>query len=247
MEDPFVPYYQAKIGRLLEEEAVIEEKKAEIELTMLHFEQRVLQRVGKLLCEKLEWHKKVAEIKAEHHETPDNIRAAEKANSEYFDAKKNLQLEEEASRVQLDASEETELRELYLETIKKVHPDKFQSNAERQAIAHKIAAELTMAYRSKNLERVRSIRDTVERDLVYVEIGTVTEREHLEEIYYDTKTRVENLVNKIRNLKSSQVWNLVKEYWPNNMEEYFAQLEPALEEALYDLKSEYQTLIQTVP
>lgn len=240
--DPFVLLYQEKIARLLLQEEELQEKKAELELTLINFDQRVLSRLGPLLLEKLEWQKKVAELRSIVKETADSIDQARMAQQAYYEAKNNFRLEQDALAVELTTQEEIELKSLYKETIKKVHPDRFFHDSEQKDKAQAIAAELNAAYRRKDLERVRAIHETVERGQLYLDIRELNDREELDRIYNNTKTKCEEVVEQIRKIKSSQVYAAIKQFWPDHMEAYLNELEQMLRKEITTLKKEVEKM-----
>jgi hypothetical protein len=156
---------EEELARKREELALLRAELAERELFLTNlraelaaFEGRYLRQVGKLYAELDEWNAKIAERLAKEEGTEESRSAAAQART---------QADESDSAVHGEAAEaqefipSAELKALYREVAKRVHPDLATDEADRQR-RDQFMAEANAAYQRGDAEALRRILEEYE-------------------------------------------------------------------------------------
>jgi len=156
---------EEELARKREELALLQATLAERELFLTNlqaelsaFEGRYLRQVGTLYAELDEWNAKIAESLADEEGTEESRSAAAQART---------QAEESDSAVHGDAAKvqeflpSAELKALYREVAKRVHPDLATDETDRHRRDH-LMAEANVAYQRGDADGLRRILDEYE-------------------------------------------------------------------------------------
>jgi hypothetical protein len=206
-------FEEEELAQKREELALLQPELAERELFLRNlraelsaFEGQYLRQVGRLYAELDEWNAKIAEQLAEEEGTEGSRSAAAQART---------QAEESGSAVHGEAAKarafipSAELRALYREVAKRVHPDLATDEADRQKREH-LMAEANAAYQRGDADALRRILEEYESspesvrgagiaaDLLWVirQIGQV--RSRLSQIELEIATLIDSDTAKLR-------------------------------------------------
>ena len=151
---------EEELRRKREELALLQARLAERELFLTNlraelsaFEGQYLRQVGTLYAELDEWNAKIAGRLAEEEGTDESRTAAARARRQA--AESDSAVHGEAAKVQLFIPS-AELRALYREVAKRVHPDLATDEADRQKREH-LMAEANAAYQRGDADALRRI------------------------------------------------------------------------------------------
>lgn len=204
---------EEELAKKREELALLQSDLADRELyltnlrsELLAFEGRYLRQVGVLYAELDEWNAKIAEVVAEDERTQEARSAATQARN---------QAAESHSAVQSNAAEASdftpsaELKSVYREVAKQVHPDLATDDADRRNRT-RFMAEANRAYEQGDLNEMRKILEEFEScpesvkgegvaaDLVRVIRQIKQIRTRLAQIELEIATLIESDIAKLR-------------------------------------------------
>ncbi len=157
---------------------------------------------------------------------------------------------EEAEETRLDEESEQELKQLYRELAKKYHPDR-STDKKQSEDYHKIMAEINEAYKAKDIEKLRSFAEKVERE---EKIAKETLEEKLDRLKHDDEVLsgiIAKLEGELRSLKLGETYKLMekvqlaKERGDNLLQQLAAKLKSQIAESqvrLDTLIAEYKEL-----
>jgi len=165
-----IPMSTEIVRRLTPEEEELEKKRAELVqfenalaerelyLTNLRaeisvFQSRYLGRVGVLYAELDEWNAKIAELKAKTEGTPEARDAASKARSQAEESSSAVGAEDITP---MEFNPSPELKSLYREVAKRVHPDLAVDQADRDK-RERLMAEANLAYQRGDADTLKRI------------------------------------------------------------------------------------------
>ena len=159
---PLLTPEDQELARKLEEQAVLEAELAERELRAANlrgelgaFERRYLHFVGSRYAELDEWQARLAELRAE--ERPGNERAKQAAGEARARAEETKSAAGEKSSQEPHAFTATpEMKRLYREVAKRIHPDLTSDRKDRSKRQH-LMAEANRAYERGDQERLVKI------------------------------------------------------------------------------------------
>jgi uncharacterized small protein (DUF1192 family) len=141
-------------AQLADQELLLASLKAELAA----FEGLYLRRVGVLYAELDEWNARLAELRAEQVRTPEAKAAAAEARTQAEEAYSATH--GEAAKVQ-PFTPSPELKKLYRETAKRVHPDTAIDEADR-ARRERLMKEVNAAYAAGDEDALRRILDALD-------------------------------------------------------------------------------------
>jgi len=122
------------------------------------FERRYLRQVGILYAELDEWNAKIAELVADDERTKEARSAATQARTQA--AESHSAVHSEAAEAK-DFAPSAELRRVYREVAKRVHPDLATDDADRRN-REKFMAEANRAYEQGDVDEMRKILEEYE-------------------------------------------------------------------------------------
>ena len=156
---------EEELARKREELALLQAELAERELFLTNlraelsaFEGQYLRQVGKLYAELDEWNAKIAERLAEEESTEESRSAAAQARTQAEES--SSAVHGEAAKVQ-EFIPSAELKAMYREVAKRVHPDLATDEADRQR-REQFMAEANAAYQREDAEALRRILEEYE-------------------------------------------------------------------------------------
>ena len=126
---------------------------ANLRAELAAFEGRYLREVGVLYAELDEWNAKIAELIAEAEGTSKTQTAATEARKQADET--YAAAHGEAAKA-ADFSPSQELRKLFREVIRQIHPDNATDEADR-AVRNRLTAEANLAYRRGDADALRRI------------------------------------------------------------------------------------------
>lgn len=126
---------------------------ANLRAELAAFEGRYLREVGVLYAELDEWNSKIAELIAEAEGTSETQTAATEARKQADET--YAAAHGEAAKA-ADFSPSQELRKLFREVIRQIHPDNATDEADR-AVRNRLTAEANLAYRRGDADALRRI------------------------------------------------------------------------------------------
>ena len=240
---------EEEILRKREELAAIRATLAERELELVDvrsqlaaFEGRYLRQVGTLYAELDEWKARISELRAQLdpsglHEQAHAAR--EQARQTYDDA------HGKASETR-DFTPSPELRSLFRETAKRIHPD-FCRDAGDLERRTRFMAEANCAYEAGDAEALQRILDEYRDDAHAVEPeGIGAELIRIIRQISHAKTRVSAIEDELSSLRRSEIALLKKDADNKEQEgrDLLAELATAVREQIERAKKEYETLAE---
>jgi hypothetical protein len=241
---------EEEILRKREELAAIRATLAERELELVDlrsqlaaFEGRYLRQVGALYAELDEWKARISELHARLAPSASlNAQAhaaREQARQTYEDA------HGKASET-LDFTPSPELRSLFRETAKRIHPD-FCRDAGDLERRTRFMAEANRAYEAGDAEALQRILDEYRDDAHAVEPeGIGAELIRIIRQISHAKTRVSAIEDELSSLRRSEIALLKKDADNKEQEgrDLLAELATAVREQIERAKKEYETLAE---
>jgi hypothetical protein len=237
---------EEEILRKREELTLIRATLAERELELVDlrsrlavFEGRYLRQVGTLYAELDEWKARIAELKARL-----NPSAAPEAREAREQARRT---HEEAHGKASEAHEFTpspELKSLFREVAKRIHPDFATDIADRQRRTRFMAAA-NHAYQSGDAEALQRILDEYEQGAEAVKgEGIGAELIRIIRQISLAKTRLSEIQQELATLRQSEIARLKKETEEKEQEgrDLLAELATAVRERIALAKKEYEAL-----
>lgn len=141
-------------ARLAERELFLANLRAELSA----FEGQYLRQVGTLYAELDEWNAKIAEMRAEEEGTEESRSAAAQARTQAEES--GAAVRGEAAKVQ-EFIPSAEMKALYREVAKRVHPDLATDDADRQKREH-LMTDANAAYQRGDADALRRILEEYE-------------------------------------------------------------------------------------
>jgi DnaJ-domain-containing protein 1 len=204
---------EEELARKREELALLQAELAERELFLTNlraelsaFEGQYLRQVGTLYAELDEWNAKIAEQLAEEEGTEESRSAAAQARTQAEESDSAVHGEAAKARAFIPSAE---LRALYRQVAKRVHPDLATDQADRQKREHLMAAA-NAAYQRGDADPLRRILEEYESspesvrgagiaaDLVRVIRQIEQVRRRLSQIELEIATLIDSDIAKLR-------------------------------------------------
>lgn len=190
--------YNARVG-------VLYIKLDKINLSIEEYELRIkLAREGKLPDVLRDIEDDVRDRFFEKREKISNLEDETSESSQEY--KQHLEEEEEA---RLDEESKQDLKRLYRELAKKYHPDR-STDKKQSEDYHKIMAEINEAYKAKDIEKLRSFAEKVERE---EKIAKETLEDKLDRLKHDDEVLsgiIAKLEGELRSLKLGETYKLIE-------------------------------------
>jgi hypothetical protein len=199
------------IQMLQVEVAALEAEKTYWENAITAFERSVRLQLQTVLLQFFELQRRLAEIKAKFSQKfADKATFEEKEKAHHkFKNQLNDDTATEAKTKILDENQALDLKKLYREALFMSHPDRFSGDAEKEAKANEITAALNEAYQQKDLEKVRTIWQSL-KDGVAFEIDFATaSKERLQAIYLKLLQQKAELLSALDVLKSNEYYDAI--------------------------------------
>jgi len=153
---------EQELARKRQELAVLQAELTDRELSLANlraelaaFEGRYLREVGVLYAELDDWNAKIAELVAEASGTEHAKSAAAEARAQAEESRATAH--GEAAKA-TDFSPSPELKKLFRDVVRQIHPDNATDEADR-AVRNKLMAEANLAYRRGDADALRKILD----------------------------------------------------------------------------------------
>jgi hypothetical protein len=240
---------EEELSRKREELASILTTLAERELELVEFrhklaafEGRYLRQVGKLYAQLDEWSARIMELRALLDPSPAREAAAHEARRQAH------QTQEEANRVASQATADftpsPDLKRLYRETAKNIHPD-LARNAEDSHRRTRYMAEANRAYEAGDAEALLTILQKFQDDPDAVEGESVSaELIRMIRQISAANERIVSIEAEIEHLKSSEMGLLLEDVSQKQLEgiDLLAELAESLGRQIENAKVEFKTL-----
>ncbi len=156
---------EEELAKKREEFALLQSELADRELYLTNlraelkaFEARYLRQVGVLYAELDEWNAKIAELLADDERTEEARSAAMQARTQAAESRSAVQGEAAEAK---DFAPSPELKSVYREVAKRVHPDLATDDEDRRN-RERFMAEANRAYEQGNVDEMRKILDEYE-------------------------------------------------------------------------------------
>ena len=163
--------------------------------------------LGDLLLRKADLQAKIAQKRAEHtHQQTDEAEAAS-WQEQFRQTKERL---ENMNRPE-EEPVPSDLRAMYLQAIRKAHPDQYAQDPEKFRLASEITARLTEAYRRRDQELIQRIVRELEKGLSE---KLLTDQEtNLERLYkwqYHLKKQRNQILSELQTMRKSSLYSVFK-------------------------------------
>jgi len=184
----------------------------ELELTDLRsqlavFEGRYLRQVGVLYAELDEWNARIFELQAK---LDPSISAEQDAQEARDQARQTHQAAHGTASKCRDFNPSPELRGLFREVAKKIHPDLATDSIDRE-VRTRLMAEANRAYQASDAESLRRILDEYQEGKDGSKKGSGTELENIIQKIRQAKERVSQIEQEIATLRQSEIAKLKQE------------------------------------
>lgn len=209
------------------------------------FEGRYLRQVGTLYAELDEWKARLSELRAKHAPTPEKKRQSEEAREQ---ARQTWQDSHGDSAKTRDFSPSPELKNLYREVAKRIHPD-FATDAADRERRTRLMAEANRAYESGYADALRRILDEFQdgADAVVGE-GIGAELIRIIRQIDEARERIVGIEQELANLPQSEIAKLARdeESARQNGRDLLAELAASVQEQIRLAKHEYELFVAEV-
>lgn len=196
---------KAELGQLENELAERELYLATLRAEISVFQSRYLRRVGVLYAELDEWNAKVAELKAKAEGTPEAQAAAAEARTQAEESSSAAHGDDAAAK---EFTPSAELKSLYREVAKRVHPDLALDPADRHK-RERLMAEANLAYQRGDADTMRRILEEYESSPESVRgTGTAADLVRVIRQISQLRRRLVQVEEEITSLNSSDIAKL---------------------------------------
>jgi predicted nucleic acid-binding Zn-ribbon protein len=202
------------------------------------FEGRYLRQVGTLYAELDEWKARLSELRAKYAPTPETKQQARQTwQDSHGDSAKTR-----------DFSPSPELKNLYREVAKRIHPD-FATDAADRERRTRLMAEANRAYESGDADALRRILDEFQdgADAVVGE-GIGAELIRIIRQIDEARERIAGIKQELANLPQSEIAKLARdeESARQNGRDLLAELAASVQEQIRLAKHEYELFVAEV-
>jgi predicted secreted protein len=241
---------EEEILRKREELAAIRATLAERELELVDlrsqlavFEGRYLRQVGTLYAELDEWRARLAELQAKLNPSPAAQTQAEEAREQ---ARQTYQDAYSQASEMRDFMPSPELKKLYREAAKRIHPDLATDPADRERRT-RFMAEANRAYKAGDAEALQRILDEYQDGAEAVQGGGIgAELIRLIRQISQAKERLAAIEREITALRQSEIALLQKDAEEKEQQgrDLLAELATEVRGRIEQAKKEYEILVQ---
>lgn len=228
-EDPELNALKLEIKMLEIRLASLEDEKTDLEKLIRTFQIRYDQELGVLILEILA--KRRAKAQKEAKENPaDAEKQARQAETEedYQQYQQNYQQSKQKKLAVLSQSESQNLKKMYRQASKLCHPDIVAE--EFKAEAEEVFIHLDKAYKEQDLPKVQEILSNLQKGIFRTQSQSISEKESLKAVLGKMKIKIEEIVQAVQNLKSSDAYQKIEHI--SDWDEYFSEMKETLEEEL---------------
>ena len=244
---------EEEVLRKREELAAIQATLAELELQLVDFrsqlaafEGRYLRQVGVLYAELDGWKARLAELRAQRDPSAEANARAEDAREK---ARQTYEEAHGAASESRDFTPSPELKRLYREAARRIHPDFAKDNSDRERRT-RFMAEANRAYEAGDAEALRRILDEYQDGAYTVEgEGIGAELVRIIRQISQAKARVEAIERELATLRQSEIALLKKqaEEREQSGHDLLAQLADAVREQIERTRKEYEAFAKGKP
>jgi len=181
---------------------------ADLRAQLKSFEGRYLRQVGVLYAELDEWQAKVAELEASLNPSPAASQQAQETRKRAEETREAAQGEASKAR---DFRPSAELKSLFREAAKRIHPDFAKDEADRQ-LRTRLMAQANAAYSQGDAETVQRILDefgnspeSVQGEGVGAELIRIIRQIH------QAKKNIAAIEKELSNLRNSEIAQLMQD------------------------------------
>jgi hypothetical protein len=183
--------------------------------------------LGKLILELL----KLKKIHSKSEDEKKEIEDDEKTYKDGYDSNKNIKIPE------ITKAEKNSLSKMYREASFLCHPDKFfnESN-EMKNQAEELFKELSVAYNSNNVDKVKTILDNLKKGILNVTSeNTNLDKSNLKLQVFNLKNKLQNVLLELNEIKKSETYSTATEN--KDWQLYFRNAKDNLKIQIEELKS----------
>jgi hypothetical protein len=239
---------EEEVLRKREELAAIRATLAERELELVDlssqlaaFKGRYLRQVGTLYAELDEWKARISELEAKIHPSAPSTARAEEAREQARQTYEEAHGEASEAK---DFNTSPELKRMYREAAKRIHPDLAKDPADRERRT-RFMAEANRAYEAGDAEALQRILDEYEDGAEAVTgEGIGAELIRIIRQISLAKTRLSTIEQELTTLRKSQIASLKKQAEQSKQEgrDLLAELATAVREQIERAKNKYASL-----
>jgi chromosome segregation ATPase len=218
-------------------------KLADLRAQLKSFEGRYLRQVGVLYAELDEWDAKIAELEAKLNPSASARQSAQEARKRADETHEATH--GEASKAQ-DFQPSADLRSLFRDVAKRIHPDFAKDDADRQHRT-RLMAKANEAYSRGDAEVLQRILDDYQESSESVQgEGIGAELIRVIRQIHQARKNITTLEEELDRLSSSELSQLKKDTDIAQMEgtDLLAQLAAALEGKIAQRRKEHETLVR---
>lgn len=227
--------------QLLEAEiAQLELEKVELENRLDYAANRVRIALHELLIEKLSLEAQIAVKRALETDKAADRQKAEQHHQRIHEAHTTFRQISERQQVLETPVDEVSLKKLYREACMLAHPDKFMGQPQKQQQATELMAQLTNAYRQKDLNAVQAIWQLLQDGIAFGFDWHLPGNSHtLHRIRGSLLARKESLLAAIGQLQQSFMQTIITQY--PNLDTYIALQQQKLQADIEVLRNQLST------
>jgi hypothetical protein len=210
------------------------------------FEGRYLRQVGTLYAELDEWNACISELRAQRTPSPSSKRRAEEARAQARQTWEGTHSDAAKAR---DFSPSLELKNLYREVAKRIHPD-FATDAEDRERRTRLMAEANRAYAAGDADTLRRILDDF-RDGADAIVGEGVGAELIRIIRQisEAKEHIARIELELVALRQSEIAQLLRDEEEAKLKgrDLLAELAASVRSRIETAKQEYDLLVKEGP
>ncbi|MCS7072934.1 MAG: hypothetical protein NZ108_00545 [Bacteroidia bacterium] len=163
--------------------------------------------LGDLLLQKADLQAQIAQKRAEKSQQPIDEAEAASWQEQYQQTKERLKNMNRQEKEPIPS----DLRAIYLQAIRKAHPDQYASEPEKFKLATEITARLTEAYRRRDYDLIQTIVFELEKglsDKLLFDQETTIER--LYKWQYQLKKQRKQIIEELQAMRKSSLYSVFK-------------------------------------
>ena len=221
--DPEIEALKLEIKILADDIKNLSNEKADIEKLVHEFAIRHNQELGELIIKILHYRKQHAKGTPHHKQAEEDY----KAYHQEYEASKDENVNT------LTKEEQEELRDKYHKASKLCHPDVVSE--EQKELANKLFAELSVAYKKNDINKVREILNNLKKGYFFIsKSDAINEKQLLQAEMENLRLLIITLKDQIKTIKESDTYKAICDII--NWDDYFANTKQQFQSQVDDLK-----------
>ena len=212
----------------------LEIEKTEIEAQIEQFNHKYIIQLNPLISKILALKKKIYEKLKKHGIVDDTF---EKLEEEFNQKNKEYQEEVENEIPELNREDTDDIKRMHREAVKLCHPDSHSCIYDDKVEAAKVFDELTKAFKTNNIEKVRFIWNELKQGNPVSDIDKYDELEHLRVKLETLKAKYNYLFNQLSEVQLSKTYQIILK--TDDWSEYFETQKTLLNQEYEKLTEKY--------